>query len=81
MSFLGRVFLIIFHAFQFIISISGALYFSLVVAILLIGVQIYQPEEFLKTFKVGPKKVALIGTIIWLVIAVAEFPLDPSVSS
>jgi len=79
MSFWGRVFLIIFHAFQFIVSISGALYFSLVVAISLIGVQVYPPEGFLKTFRIGPKKVAFIGTIIWLVIAIAEFPLESSV--
>ena len=79
MSFFGRVLLIIFHSFQFIISISGALYFSLVVAIVLIGFQIYPPQDFLKTFKVGPKKVALVGTIIWLVIAIAEFPLESSV--
>ena len=78
MSSLGRIFLIIFHSFQFIVSISGALHFSLVVAIALIGVQIYPPKDFFKTFKIRPKKVAFIGTIIWLVIAISEFPLEPS---
>lgn len=76
LSMILRVLLVLFHCFQFIVSSTGGLYYSLVLAVLLIGVQLYSPAAFVQTFKFSPNGVAVAGTVLWMIIAVMEFPMN-----
>lgn len=67
-----RVVATIIHLAQAVISFTAGLYFSGIVGAMLLGAQLYAPKTFKDLFKVRTWIVSVIGSIIWLFIAVAE---------
>ena len=67
-----RTVAIVVHLAQAVTSFTAGLYVSGVVGATLIGAQIYSPTTFRELFRVSSWAVSVIGSIIWLFIAVAE---------
>jgi hypothetical protein len=67
-----RTVAIVVHLLQALTSFTAGLYLSGVVGATLIGVQIYNPTTFRELFRVSSWVVSVIGSIIWLLVAVGE---------
>lgn len=71
-----KVFAIIFHLVQALISDSAELYFSFTVAVILVGIYVFDIRTFKKLFLVPQWAVSCVGSVVWLVVAVIEIPID-----
>ncbi len=76
MNIIFKVSAIIVHLFQSVVSGTANLNFSLIIAATLIGIYVFDLKTFKKLFFVPQWAVSCVGSVVWLVVAVIEMPID-----
>jgi len=76
MNMIFKIFAIIVHIFQSLVSGTANLNFSLIVAATLIGIYVFDFKTFKKLFLVPQWAVSCVGSVVWLVVAVIEIPIE-----
>lgn len=76
MNMVFKVFAIIVHIFQGVVSSTADLYFSLIIAATLIGMYMFDSKTFKGLFLVPQWVVSCVGSIVWLVLAAIEIPIE-----
>ncbi len=71
-----KVFAIIVHIIQAFVSDSAELYFSFTIAIILLGSYMFDIRTFKKLFLVPQWGASFFGSIVWLIVAIIEMPID-----
>lgn len=70
-----RIFALLFHLFQAVISLTAGLYVSAVIGALLFGVYIYDLQTIRRIFHTNPFIISSIGSIAWICVAIVELSL------
>lgn len=76
MNILFKVFAIIMHMIQAFISDNLELYFSFAIAVISLGAYVFDTKSFKRLFLVPQWGVSLVASIVWLIIAVIETPIN-----
>jgi len=76
MNIIFKVFAIIVHIFQSLVSGAANLNFSLVIAATLIGMYVFDLKTFKKLFLVPRWVASCVGNVVWLILAVIEIPIE-----
>ncbi|PTD97682.1 hypothetical protein C8261_03125 [Pseudothauera lacus] len=72
---LVRIAFIVLHLVQYVVVALAGWNVSAIVAALLLGAQLLPVAHFEKNFKVSPKLVSQIGSLVWLAVAFVEMRL------
>ena len=76
MTMIFKLFAILVHMFQGSVSYSADLYFSSIIAALLVGIYVIDLRTFKKAFLLPQWAISCVGSIVWLVVAMIEVPID-----
>jgi len=73
-----RVFALLFHLLQVVISLTAGVYVSMLVAAVVTGAFFNDFATIRRIFRMSPLLLSIVGTIVWLVVVLIEFSLMES---